>query len=135
MKRTIAAIIGLALLTALSASAQTMTTNQFKVAFAFMAGDKTLPAGEYHVQVNLGTKLVTLFGPAGPVASMMSMDGADGNKVDGLQFQQFGDTWVLQQVKVQGYAQKLFPSKFEKELAKLNPPGRQTLIASSMPAR
>ncbi len=135
MKRTIAAIVGLALLTALSASAQTVTTNQFKVAFAFRAGGKTLPAGEYRVQVNLGMKMITLFGPAGAQVSMLSMDEADPNELDGLQFQQFGDTWVLQKVWVHGYAQRLFPGKFEKQLAKLNPPGPQTLIASSAAIR
>ena len=135
MKMTIVAIAGLALLTALSASAQTVTTNQFKVAFPFMAGEKTLRPGEYCVQINVGTKLVTLFGAAGAQVSIMSMDEADGNGLDGLQFQKFGDTWVLQKVWVHGYAQNLFPSKFEKQLAKLDSPGRQTLIAFSSPAR
>ncbi len=131
MKRAIVAIAGLALLTALSASAQSMTTNRFKVAFAFMAGEKTMPAGEYRVKVNLDTKMVTLFGPAGAVASMLSMDEVDGSEIDGMQLQQFGETWVLEKVWVHGYAEKLFPGKLERKLAKLNPLGRQALIASS----
>ncbi len=135
MKRTIAAIVGLALLTALSASAQTVRSNPVKVPFAFLAGDKTVPAGEYRVQINLGMKMVMLIGPAGAVASTLSMDEADGNEADGLQFQRFGDTWVLQKVWVHGYAQRLFPGKFEKQLAKLNPPGEHTLVASTAPVR
>jgi hypothetical protein len=114
-----------------------MKTNLIKVPFAFIAGDKTFPAGEFRVQINLQTRETTLFNPAGALVSMQTIsDGAAPEQNDALEFERFGDTWVLRQVRVQGYALRLIPSKLEKkELAELKSQGRQTLIASSAPAR
>jgi hypothetical protein len=136
MKTQIAATLGLALLAAVSASAQNTETNQIKVPFAFMAGNKILPAAEYRVQVNPSTGVVTLFNPAGAVVSIEAVSDVDRPGHDALEFQCFGDVCVLQQVRVHGYARTLVTSKSEeRELAKLNPPSRQILIASTAPGR
>lgn len=136
MKTQIVAIIGLALLAAVSASAQGRKTNLMTVPVAFMAGDKTLPAGEYLVQFDLESGRTTLFTPAGPVASMQTISDGQGNGQDALEFKLVGDTWILQRVTVSGRTQRLIPSKFEKaQLAKLKSPGHEALIASSVPAR
>jgi hypothetical protein len=136
MKNQIVAILGLALLAAVSASAQDMKTNLIKVPFAFMVGDKTLPPGEYRVQTNLQFNLTTLLTPAGAAASRETFPDGEEYGPDALDFQLVGDTWVLQRVRVHGYAQRLVPSKFERtELAKLKSMVRQSLIASSVPAR
>jgi hypothetical protein len=107
------------------------------VPFAFMVGDKTLPAGEYLLQFDFQSKLTTLCSPTGPVTFLTAFPDGDGYaKDDALQFHLVGDTWVLQRVRVGGREQMLVPSKFEKrELAKLKPTGRETFIASSVPAR
>jgi hypothetical protein len=136
MKTQIAAIFGLALLAAVSASAQDMKTNLIKVPFAFMVGDKTLPPGEYRVQSNHLSGLTTLLTPSGVAASRQTFPDGEEYGPDALDFQLVGDTWVLQRVRVHGYAQTLVPSRFERtELAKLKTTGRQTLVASSVPAR
>ncbi len=131
MKMKIAAIVGLVLLSALSATAQDMKTNPMTVPFAFVVGNKTLPAGAYRVQFNLQTRSTTLLSATGPVAGMETIPNGEGYRQDALEFQRVGDTWFLEQVKVQGYRQSLSPSKREKrELAELKSQGRQTLIAS-----
>ena len=137
MKTQIVAILGLALFASVSASARDIKTNLMKVPFAFVAGDKTLPAGEYLVKFDIQTGLTTLYNTAGPVASIISIrDGNGDAKDDDLEFHQVGDTWFLQGVRVSGYQQRLVPSKFEKlELAKLKLTGRQTLIAANVSAR
>jgi hypothetical protein len=136
MKNRILAFVGLALLGAVSASAQDMKTNLIKVPFAFVVGDKTLPPGEYRVQSNHLSGLTTLLTPTGVAASRETFPDGEQYGPDALDFQLVGDTWVLQRVRVHGYAQTLVPSKIEKrDLAKLKSPGRQTLIASSVPVR
>jgi hypothetical protein len=107
-----------------------------KVPVAFMAGDKTFPAGEYRVQFNLDSGAIMLLDTAGPVASMITVPDGQGHRQDALEFKLVGNTWVLQQVTVNGRQQSLVPSKFEKrELAKLKSPSDEMLIASSEPAR
>jgi hypothetical protein len=136
MKTQIVAILGLALLAAVSAPAQNMNTNPMKVPVAFMAGDKTFPAGEYRVQFNLDSGAIMLLDTAGPVASMLTVPDGEGYQLDALEFQHVGDTWVLRQVRINGRARSLVPSKFEKvELAKLKSPSHGTLIASTAPGR
>jgi hypothetical protein len=136
MKNRILAIVGLAMLAAVSASAQDMKTNLIKVPFAFMVGDKTLPPGEYRIQTNHLTRLTTLLTPAGAAASRQTFPDGEEYGPDALDFLLVGDTWVLQRVRVHGYAQTLVPSKFERtELAKLKSTGRRTLIASSVHVR
>jgi hypothetical protein len=136
MKMKIVAIVGLALLSAMSAAAQDMKTNLMTVPFAFVAGNKTLPAGEYRIQFNLQTKSTTLLSPSGPVAATETLPNGEGYRQDALEFHLVGDTWFLEQVKVHGYAQRLSPSKLEKrELAEQKSQGRQTLMASVAPAQ
>jgi hypothetical protein len=113
-----------------------METSLIKVPLAFTAGDKTFPAGEYRVQFNLDSGVIMLLNPAGAVASMLTVPDGEGYQLDGLEFQLVGNTWVLRQVRVNGRARSLIPSKFEKkELAKLKSPSDEMLIASSAPAR
>jgi hypothetical protein len=136
MKTQIAAILGLALLAAASASAQNTKTNPMKVPVAFMAGENTFPAGEYRVEFNIDSGAIVLLNSAGPVASMITFRDGQGNGQDAIELRLVGNTWILQRVAVNGRELKLVPSKFEKrELAKLKPTGREALIAFSAPAR
>jgi len=137
MKNRIVAIVGLALLAAVSASAQNIQTNQFKVPFAFMVGETTLPAADYRVQYTPDTGEVRLQARTGGGIYTLT-DRYDYRperaNPDALQFQRFGNIWVLKQVRVSGYEQKLLISKSRQaELAKLNTPGQQTLVASVVP--
>ncbi|MGA2753902.1 MAG: hypothetical protein ABSE53_09040 [Terracidiphilus sp.] len=135
MKKRMIAIAGLAVLATLSASAQDIKTNPMRVPFAFIAGNKSMPAGEYCAQISPSTGWLLLLGPTGAVASVEAMRDGDADGLDSLRFRRVGDTWFLEQVKVQGFVETLAPNKLERrELAKLNHPGQQTLIASNAPA-
>jgi hypothetical protein len=140
MTNRLLSLVGLTLLfAAVSASAQTVQTAQVKVPFSFVVGSKVMPAATYQVEVAPSTGLVILSAATGAKASRMSTHegyrtGEDNKAV--LRFQPIGGLWVLQQVTVGGYAQKLVPSKaHEIELAKSSSPVQQTLIASVTSAR
>ena len=141
MTNRIGSLVGLALLlTAVSASAQTSQTIQVKVPFTFVVAGKTLPAATYRVQIarSSGSELVSLLTSAGVTLTTQQASNdyrpGDADKTY-LQFQRFGESWVLQEVTVNGHAQLLTVGKSERELAKLNPPAQQTLIASSVGAQ
>jgi hypothetical protein len=144
MKNSIVAIFGLALLAAVSTSAQdiTLETGQFKVPFSFMVGNKTLPASDYRIEFTHSTGLVRLRTTTGVVAQTMTNTNdykPQQESADLLQFQRFGDTWVLEQVRVRGNEQSSILSKSEdkliahskqQEIAKLGPADRQAIIAT-----
>jgi hypothetical protein len=56
--------------------------------------------------------------------------GREGGK-SYMQFEHYGDSWVLEQVAYDGTEQVLHRSKIEKQLAQLKPSGEQTLRASN----
>jgi hypothetical protein len=138
------AILGLALLGPVSASAQdiTLQTGTFKVPFSFMVGDKTLPAADYRVEFTHSTSLVRLRNSVGFVAQTMTNTNdyrPDQTRQDVLRFQHVGDTWILQTVMVSGNEQYSILSKSEerlimhnkqKQIAKLDPADQQTIIAT-----
>jgi len=132
MKNRILAILGLVLLAAGSASAQ--TPSQFKVPFPFMVAGKMLPAADYRVVLTHSTGQVMLLPSKGTGA--FTITEPDGYRPelasqDALSFERYGSTWVLRKVRISGYEQETNVSKAKrKELARLDRPGQQTLTAS-----
>jgi hypothetical protein len=139
MKNRILAIVGLALLAAVSASAQNIYTSPLKVPFAFMVGNKTMPAADYTVQFDPETKAVMLRAyNAGGVFTATISTGyrPDEANVDALQFQRFGKIWILKRVTVGGHVQMVPISKSrQEELTRLNAPAQPVLVASITAAR
>ena len=48
-----------------------------------------------------------------------------------MQFERYGDSWVLEQVAYDGTEQVLHQTKIEQHLAQLKPSGQQTIMASN----
>jgi hypothetical protein len=150
MKNSIKAIVGLALLAAVSASAQTGTqqTNQFKVPFSFMVGNSTMPAAAYRVQFTPGNGLVKLYisagaAPASVFTQTVPYDYRPDASRDVLSFQRYGDTWILKMVQVSGNEQEPVLTKSEKKVIAAskqeqvagNAPAPQTAIVSIVASR
>jgi hypothetical protein len=135
MKKHIAGLFGFALLlAAASVHAQITETIHVKVPFSFVAAGKAFPAADYNVQITQPTGLVKLSAANVPPAIMMSNTnehpGREGGK-SYMQFERYGDSWVLEQVAYDDTEQVLHRSKIEQRLAQLKPSGQQTLMASS----
>ena len=136
MKKHIAGLFGFALLlAAASAHAQITETIQVKVPFSFVAAGKTWPAADYKVQITQPTGLVKISAANVPPGIMMSNTnehpGREGGK-SYMQFERYGDSWVLEQVAYDGTEQVLHQTKIEQRLAQLKPSDQQTLIASNV---
>ena len=112
----------LALLAATSANAQTIA--RFQVPVQFLAGDKMLPAGDYHVVVNPVSRTVEVRlsdGSSGLFLAAIPDQRAVAAPARGrLVFQNYGNVYALREVWVRGDAQGLgLPkSKAERELAR-----------------
>jgi hypothetical protein len=134
MKNRILALVGLALFATVSASAQNMQTNKFKVPFAFVVDKTTLPADTYSVGLDVESGMVVLRAYNGGSAIVLTrLDHylPDQPQLDALQFQHYGNIWVLKQVRMAGSQQKVQMSKSrEAELARLNDAAQPTLVAS-----
>jgi hypothetical protein len=133
MTRHIRHFLGLALLlAAISASAQITHTIEVKVPFPFVAAGKSWPAAGYRVKIDKRMGLVTLTSPGITEATMLTSKDdrpAEGGKTY-LRFRHYGEHWVLQEVTLDGTAQLLNPTKLEREIARLNRPGKDALIAA-----
>jgi hypothetical protein len=138
MKTQIRNFFGLALLlAAVSASAQITTTVQVKIPFPFEVAGTTLPAADYKVDITRSNGLVSFHSFGGTVVMQLTRADYRPLKADKyyLQFQRYGDRWVLKELSMGGSAQVPIQGKSERELAKLQPSAQQTLIASSVAHR
>jgi len=136
MIKQIKSIVGLAiLLAAVSAYAQIEQTVQVKVPFPFVAAGKVFPAADYRIRIVQPTGLVTLTSPGIKSATMLTnknerQEGGDDKTY--LQFQRYGESWVLSQVNYDGTAQLLHVGKEERELPMSQPAVPTTLITPGM---
>jgi hypothetical protein len=134
MKNRILAILGLTLLAAVPALAQNTNPTRFKVPFSFQMGERTFPAGVYSVEYNHQTKMVLLqaYNTGGVIAMTVTNSyRPDQVNLNVLRFQQFGRIWILNQVRIDGYEEKVIISRSrQEELARLNAPAQPTLVAS-----
>jgi hypothetical protein len=136
MKKQIKNIVGLALLlVTASAFAQITHTIGVQVPFSFVADGRNWPAGEYRIKIDKHMGLLTLSSEGvTPATFLTNKDERRGDPSSRtyLQFQHYGDRWVLQAVTLDGTAQILNSGKLEKELARLKPSGNKTLVAQTV---
>jgi hypothetical protein len=111
----------------LSAATPSKTEMRANIPFAFLAGDRMHPAGEYWVQVNSDCRYVSLRPFNSTTARHVALDGnfvpRTGRDIRGfLRFEQYGPTYALRAVGIRGAESGLGvrPSKAEKELARAN---------------
>jgi|SRR6267378_2718809 len=114
------------------------------IPFAFVAGDATLPAGEYRVQTLDSNSAVVLIrcSDAGPSAMVLSQaaQAKDTQTQSKLVFQRYNDRYFLSQVWNAGSirGRQLPKSQAEKEIAqsaRLESKGEVTLVARLSPTR
>src|SRR5271163_96104 len=138
MQKQIRSIVGLALLlAAVSAYAQIEHTIQVKIEFPFVAAGKMFPAADYRIQIIQPTGLVTLTSPGIQSATMLTnknerQEGGDDKTY--LQFQRYGESWVLSQVNYDGTAQVLHLGKAQRELP-LSQRSAPTMLISGVGSR
>ncbi len=107
------------------------------IPFAFVVGNKTLPAGEYQIQQPLGTtesaQLIRRSdGSVTTIVLTMAAEPNDKNTQPRLIFKQYGHEYFLSQIwRSEGMGRKLFESPREKELAASGAP---TELAVLLPA-
>ena len=114
------------------------------IPFAFVAGNVTLPAGEYRVQKLDGNSTVVLIRCSDATASAMVVTHAAQAKElqteSKLIFNQYGNRYFLSQVWTAGSirGRQLLKSPQEKEIsqvARIETKSEFTLVASLIPAR
>jgi hypothetical protein len=119
--------------------AQTPITLKGNIPFAFVVGNKTLPAGEYTIQRALqGTATVQWIRSAdGSVSLMFGTMEADQNDKDSeprLIFDHYGDQYFLSQIWFQAASgRELYKSRREKELATTETP-KEVAVLLGAPA-
>ena len=106
------------LLMATMASAQTI---HFTMQFSFVAGNKSLPAGDYSIELNRENHSMIFRSedPSGNNAVMLATNsegGANPDKTYAI-FQRYGAHYFLASVWREGVGQTLIPGKLERELA------------------
>jgi len=108
-----------------------MTVN---VPFAFAAGDKVLPPGDYTVQVNLERGTVVLVGEGHKPLMLLTIrkESRSAPQRGKLVFQRYGTSFFLAEVWSQDNAtgETLAPSAREKELARNKQP-EQILVVQA----
>ena len=113
------------------------------IPFAFVAGNVTMPAGEYRVQKLDGSSAVLLIRCSDASASAMVLSNAtqakDIQTQSKLIFKRYNDHYFLTQVWSEGssHGRELIKSKAEKEAAqsaRLETTGEVTLVARLAPA-
>src|SRR5580658_10661527 len=118
--------------------AQAQQSMAVNVPFDFVAGNKTLPAGEYTVKISTPTHSLILVSRKDSTASAFINTNAAVSSTpqaeSKLIFNRYGDRYFLSQVWQQGYAQgrQLMKSSREKELAltaNLETDGQVILVA------
>jgi hypothetical protein len=118
--------------------AQAQQSMAVNVPFGFVAGNKTLPAGEYTVKISTPTHSLILVSRKDSTASAFINTNAAVSSTpqaeSKLIFNRYGDRYFLSQVWQQGYAQgrQLMKSSREKELAltaNLETEGQVILVA------
>jgi hypothetical protein len=141
MKNQIIAIVGLALLAAVPAFAQSIPTVRVDVPFAFQAGDRPMPAGTYMLReqaqglVNLRREGTN----AGAFISTHPATAKTASTKPYVLFDQIGDRYFLAGVWSAGSKDgaRSFPSRHEKEaLQSLNQASSLTTLAiNTIPER
>ncbi len=121
------AVIALAFIS--TANAQSM---RIDVPFGFRAGNATLPAGTYKVDLNLTSQRVALSQLDGKASCFLTVKAFDGKgqvNNGSLVFHQYGSSYFLSKVRAVGASTaEMFTTRAERELAKAQPAVRPTTV-------
>ena len=140
MKTRALVMAGLTALTVMASTrvAQAQEHLVVNIPFDFVAGNTTLPAGEYSVQVSGPERALILIDRKDPAPSVIIDSNADvANEIQSqsrLVFNRYGDRYFLSQVWAAGNSRgrQLLKSGREKEMAqvaKIEAQGQITLVA------
>ena len=131
MTKRIASLIGLALLAAVSASAQIVDKVEVTVPFSFAAAGKTWAAGIYRMDIRPDTGLVTLHSPESGSRTFLTQLGQNGKSTNdtSIRFQRYGSQWMLRAIVLGGIQADVLPSKTERELISRKASDTRTLVA------
>jgi len=131
MTKQIASLIGLALLVAVSASAQVTHKVEVNVPFPFVAAGKTWAAGTYQMDIRPDSGLATLHSPESGSRTFLTQSSENGNSTNNtsILFQRYGREWVLRAIVLGGIRADALPSKFERELISRKPSDSRSLLA------
>ncbi len=132
MKKRIASLmIGLALLVAVSASAQVTHKVEVNVPFPFVAAGKTWSAGTYQMDIRTDSGLVMLHSRESGSRTFLTQSSENGNSTSdtSIRFQLYGRQWVLRAIVLGGIQADALPSKFERELISRKPSDSRSLLA------
>ena len=114
------------------------------IPFAFVAGNVTLPAGEYRVQkLNGGSAVLLISCADSSVSTMVLSNAAEAKEIQTqskLIFKRYESRYFLSQVWTEGSSRgrELLKSQAEKEIAhsaRLETTGQVTLVARLIPVR
>ncbi|NWF85833.1 MAG: hypothetical protein HXY18_18600 [Bryobacteraceae bacterium] len=104
----------LALLMAAPCMAQALRLN---VPFAFQVGDKTLPSGDYVVNLDVSSHRITMNGETGEAVNTLFMTciyPAQFDSRSALVFHRYGEDYFLRQVQTPGSSVSMPVSRHEK---------------------
>jgi len=120
MKNRILAILGLVLLAAASASAQTVQPSQIKVPFAFQVGSEHFAPGTYTIGTISNLTLAVRGNAGGAFASMKPESNGKAVAGSKVVFRRIGGQYFLAQVWTAGATDHLtaYPTKAEKQALK-----------------
>ena len=131
MARKISCLLALVLLCAFAASAQVADKMRLTVPFSFTAASSKCPAGDYTIQIDRTTGLVTLSSWMNSVAVLTNYTGTEKqDRASYVRFRRLGGRWFLNEVVVHGTVEQVIPSKMERQLAKSEPTEEKILAAN-----
>jgi hypothetical protein len=111
------------------------------IPFAFEAGDKTMPAGNYRIEfmpTGAGSLQVirSVEGDAKATISTIVEAAPDATSGPGLVFHRYGSQYFLAQIQTgDGHARQVFPSRQEKEMAHSQSRTEVALVARAAAAK
>ena len=119
-------LAGLLLLCASAASAQLLEQAQITVPFAFVAAGKTLPAGNYKVQVNPDHNVLVI-SSHDRLSAMVLVPGSGRSSQPGtrVRFRRQNEQWFLNGVTISGVVHEVQLRKTKHELARRNKPSQE----------
>jgi hypothetical protein len=118
MTRQFRNFAGLAmLLTAIAANAQISHQARVTVPFSFMAAGRSLPAGDYRVDMDMTRALVTLSAYNSESIMFLTVRASQmENARSYLRFHRYGERWCLEQVAINGLAEEVPVGKRDKQV-------------------
>jgi hypothetical protein len=130
MTKRIASLISLALLAAVSASAQIAHTLKVDVPFSFSAAGSIWEPGVYQIDLS-GPSGVSWLHSSTTTRAFLAQrsDSRRSDNIHCVRFERYGDRWVLRSIVLGGSQAELIPGKLEQELMTQKRSENRTLVA------